>query len=220
MAEKPIPTKPSTSIVPPVVRANPAARRAGSKPANGKAAAGPVRKKAGWLAGFLAGLLLCALGAGVLGGLVWFDIAGLRTGLGTAVQLDKAEYLYLETKKSELAQAEAKLTEESRKLAGDQNDLAARQQAVAQSQTELAARSSELASQAASLTSQKASLAEVVSLYENMEPDKAAKILNAADNLEKQVPILKGIGKARLAQILAEMTPAQAARIVSLIAGE
>jgi len=204
MAEKTIKAE-YQSIVPPKARSKPVA---------------PAGKPAGFFAGFLSCLLVFILVLGAFAAAFWFDLGDIRTMMVTTLRLSEIEFRYLETRHSELAVTEADLMKTSQKLTADQMALEVRSKDLEQNEAALTTRASELENLAASLSEKKASLMNVVAIYEAMEPATAAAILTVPADLEENLLIIKNLNKNKLALILAEMTPEQAAAVLAMVTGD
>ncbi len=210
------------SIVPSKARVKPAPKPK-PKPAAKSAAAkksSPAKKKAGFGAGFAVCFLLMAILLGAAGGAFWFNISDVKTMVVTTLKLDQEEFTYLENRKNELAIIEADLLDREKQLKSDRQDVDKMQQTQTETEAELTTRASDLDTLEASLTEQKTNLDSIVAIYEAMEPANAAAILMAADTLQENLSIIKNMNQSKLALILAEMTPAQAAKVLALLAGD
>ena len=211
MAKAPEKKTENPSIVPAKARIKPAAPgRGGVK----------TKKPAGFFSGFMTCFLIFLLALASVGAAFWFNLGDMKTLVVTTLRLSETEFLYLETRTSELADTEASLAELGSKLNSEQQDIDRKAGELAETETELATRESEIAALEASLSEQKASLDSVVAIYEAMEPDKAAAILAVADNMNDNLLIIRNMNQNKLALILAEMTPDQASEILALINAE
>ncbi|NLN47161.1 MAG: hypothetical protein GX153_11455, partial [Clostridiaceae bacterium] len=61
-------------------------------------------------------------------------------------------------------------------------------------------------------------LAQVVAIYESLDPAQAASVLVALEDEEMLVVILKNMSQGRVSQILGKMDPQAAARMLALLA--
>lgn len=210
MAEKSVKTE-NPSIVPPKVRTRPAAPARPSSAKPGQAA--------GFAAGFMTCLLVFILSLGALAAAFYFNLGDIKTTIVAALRLSETEFRYLETRHSLLAETESELASQNQKLAADQMAIDQKSNEISAAEALLATRASELDTLASQLSDEKASLDSVIGIYEAMEPQKAAAILTVPADLTDNILILKNMNKSKLALILAEMTPDQAAEILARVAG-
>jgi flagellar motility protein MotE (MotC chaperone) len=212
VAEKVIKAE-NQSIVPPKARVKPASSAvSGSKAGSSKSV--------GFAAGFITCLLVFILALGAIAVAFWLNLGDIRTMIIVTLRLSDTEFRYLETRHSELTDTESDLAENTKKLASDWMALEQKTAEFAAKEDDLKTRASELDALATSLSEQKADLGSIVSIYEAMEPQKAAAIINVPGDLATKLKVIKNMNKNKLALILAEMTPEQAAGILAQIGSD
>lgn len=211
MAEKAVKTD-AQSIVPPKARTRPA-----PAPKTGTGRQGS--SGGGFVTGFLTCFLLALLVIIGAAAAFWFNVGDFKILVVTTLRLSETEFLYLENRSELLAESEAELQAQQNSLTAEQQAIDKREKDVAVIEADLNTRASQLDELEASLSSQKGDLDKVIGIYEAMEPATAATILAVPEDLEENLIIFKNMNANKLALILAELTPDQAAQILALIAG-
>ena len=149
------------------------------------------------------------------------DTAGLRTAAlqmiqgNSAVTPDPSSELEAERKK--LEDERNRLTLWDQQLAEKQESLVQREESIAAIEEETRRLNEEAMELKGKLSAQFDELMEVVVLYEKMDAERAARILELMGDRNMAVTILKNMKKEKASAVLEEMTPQSAAEFTKLM---
>lgn len=149
-----------------------------------------------------------------------FDIGGLRTAASGLIKgpekpqpvLDDAEQNKIQREWDKLNAKEAELSKKESELKSKETDL----KALEEETTKL---NDEAKSLQAKLTAEAEDLSAITKLYEKMEPENAASILELLEDRQMAVAILKNMNADQAAQIVEQMQPEKAAEMTKMMLG-
>jgi flagellar motility protein MotE (MotC chaperone) len=174
-----------------------------------KAARGKKTSYAGALfAGFF-------YGAGVA--FYYFDLGNVRNMVIGGLGIDRDSYAILENRRNEISGLEAKIAEEQQKLQAEKTTLIQTEEALNTREDELDQKQQALENQEALLSGQATELSRIIELYESMDTAAAAVILSEFERDQDVIRILRSISQSKASQILAQIDPARASEITTLM---
>jgi flagellar motility protein MotE (MotC chaperone) len=183
-----------------------------------KAARGKKTSYAGALfAGFFYGVFffLLLITAGVA--FYYFDLGNVRNMVIGGLGIDRDSYAILENRRNEISGLEAKIAEEQQKLQAEKTTLIQTEEALNTREDELDQKQQALENQEALLSGQATELSRIIELYESMDTAAAAVILSEFERDQDVIRILRSISQSKASQILAQIDPARASEITTLM---
>jgi flagellar motility protein MotE (MotC chaperone) len=149
-----------------------------------------------------------------------FNIDGVKDAFINKFYTNKLERFQDEVNRDNenlFAQQQAQLDEKRKELEELEIELNARKSELELRELELQQLQEELNANKSEADSKNANIQSVVSTFENMDSDDAAKILMQYQNMNEVVQIVKNLSSSKMAEILSEMTPSFAANILQLM---
>lgn len=156
----------------------------------------------------------------IIGLYLAFNIDGVKDAFINKFYTNKLERFQDEVNRDNenlFAQQQAQLDEKRKELEELEIELNARKSELELRELELQQLQEELNANKSEADSKNANIQSVVSTFENMDSDDAAKILMQYQNMNEVVQIVKNLSSSKMAEILSEMTPSFAANILQLM---
>lgn len=173
---------------------------------------------AGFGKGLAAGMLAMVFVLGLVIPVLYFNVGGAATRAISVLHLDKEADRIQQERSDELERLTASLEMEKSALEQGVTELTRDKASLAARELDVKKKEEAAASLIASVESRKAELAQVVAIYESLDPAQAASVLVALEDEEMLVVILKNMSQGRVSQILGKMDPQAAARMLALLA--
>ncbi len=173
------------------------------------------KKKKGPFFGFVMGLTVSLLIFAAVAGLLYFNIADLRSVFIRRFKFDETSFQILESQKQDLELKTSELDEQKAGLEVSQAEAQTQAAELTRQSEALSARQTEIDQLQASLTAQAADLKNMAAWYESMDPAAAAGIFSAFTDQANLILIVKNMNQAKVSLILAEMDPARVSQLMS-----
>ncbi len=177
------------------------------------------RGKAGFFSGLLIGFLSVLALLALFAVALWFDLFSLKQEVAIFMQLEKAQLEVIEQRRLDAETQEAKLLDLKRELEEEADVLDRQRQNLLTLEASLHEAEAGLDQRAERIASQETELDELVALYEQMPPDKAAEILMISEDKKLTARLLNRMDQQRLSLILTQLSAQDAASLIDLIAG-
>lgn len=175
------------------------------------------KKKAGFAAGLISGLLFVLALDCLFVLLFWFNIGGVKNKMICWFKLDEAQIQWIQQQKEAILAGQTDLAQKEAAILQEQQELKREKEKVEQQKSALTQREEEISQKEAELSGRKQTLEQLVKIYEAMDPASAAAILQAYQDKNELVAILSHMDHGRLSQILMQMKPEDASELLSLL---
>jgi flagellar motility protein MotE (MotC chaperone) len=199
--------------------AKPAAKPAAKQPGSSAAKSGK-QSGAGFASGLFLGLLLMLIVAAVAFTAVWLNLGGAKDQVIAILDLEQSAQANIDSLRTELAAQQDELAKQQAELTIKENDLASRETKISAQeksiQEQLNAITDNQAAEQAILDNQ----AELVAIYEAMEPAKLAAALTASQDFASHLPILIQMNQVKLSKVLGEMNATDAAKLLKALSNQ